>query len=104
MPIFVDNLPICCNLQNGRRPLSVATFFKRIDCIQLLIEHKADVNFVDSVCTISQMKWCCRFSLLQSGWTLLHLAAQEGHAEVTELLAKCGTPINLNNKVCNEVL
>lgn len=52
----------------------------------------------------NEMVYVAVFSLLQSGWTLLHLAAQEGHAEVTELLAKCGTPINLNNKVCNEVL
>ena len=39
--------------QDGRRPLSYAAFFGRIDCIHLLTGHKAEVNFADNV----RMKW-----------------------------------------------
>ena len=39
--------------------------------------------------------------IMQAGWTLLHLAAQEGHDDVAEVLIQNGALdlINIENKV-----
>lgn len=37
--------------------------------------------------------------MIKDGWTPLHLAAQEGHADVAELLIRKGARLSCENKV-----
>jgi uncharacterized protein len=66
-------------LAHNRRanmPLHAATAGRRVDLVDLLLEHDADVN-----------------STTAEGWTQLHLAAHGGYLELVELLLARGASI-----------
>jgi Ankyrin repeats (3 copies) len=72
--------------EDGYTPLGTATRYGRIDCMQALIEAKANVNYINPV----------------NGYTPLHLAALREDSDCTALLLKAGartdTLDNLNRR------
>lgn len=66
----------------GRTPLVIAVRDGYIEIAKKLIEHGADVHFQDS----------------NSGMSLLHLGAIQGHSDIVRLLIQKGLIVNLKDK------
>ena len=91
-----------------------------VDIVKILIEEKAHINTQDEVCC-----FYCRnalkpiniifylhynvgelsvyISVPQSGWTALHLAAQEGKVDVVRLLTEAKAHVNIQTEVYTHI-
>ncbi|XP_065175426.1 poly [ADP-ribose] polymerase tankyrase-like [Sycon ciliatum] len=76
---FVTPIIVNCHASDGRKStaLHLAAGYNRVHCVQLLLQHGADVHAKD-----------------KGGLVPLHNACSYGHYEVTELLLKHGASVN----------
>ena len=78
-----------------------ASFSGCVDIVKILMDAKANLNTQDKVNHSSRkiLYYVLSLSHQQNGWAALHLAAQEGRADVVRLLAEAGANINFQTKV-----
>ena len=84
--------------QDGTTPTHVAARGGHEECIETLARHGADVNAAGRVRALSVhvcwMAVSCALCERQDGATPMCVAAQEGHMECIEALARHGADVN----------
>lgn len=98
-------LNVNCHASDGRRstPLHLAAGYNRINIVQILLQHGADVHAKDKGILISfslckgSVSHCLGVVAFLGGLVPLHNACSYGHFEVTELLIKHGANVNAND-------
>jgi len=96
-------------LQDGWRPLHNACTVNAIECVSLLLNHKAtNINIQDNVRYAIVLKKRMNsdndFLFKQDGWAPLHNAYRAGRAEIVELLIAKGANVTLRNNVISKYL
>ena len=83
-----------------------ASFEGHVDIVRILIEAKAQVNTIDEVCYYyiphPHLHTKCKYKLCycpQTGWTALHLAAQEDKVDVVSLLTEAEAQVDIQTVV-----
>lgn len=72
---------VSAKAKGGATPLYMAVEFNHVDCVQLLLEAKADPN-----------------SGLENGWTPLHKAAWEGYEAITSRLLAANADVSMQDE------